>query len=461
MRTFDHRLRPSAPSSGRSIVPSPDRLAVSSPGDRYEREASDIADAVVRAPRAQAEEARPLQNGAPLRGPHPEAVPSVVRSPGHGLEPSLRADAQSHLGFDFSHVRVHADSAAAESAQAFSANAYTYGEHIVFGAGQFRPATPSGRRLLAHELAHVAQQTSTEPAGRSSRAPNEETGGPDRIITRSAVPMRMAEPMIQRDLAIEPPRPEAEGRVLTAAQMAAAIAFNERVIGAVGVGVLSEVRDVLGVDAEPAVIDEEFVNAVVRWQAMYRLPQDGRLGPGTAAPLFREIGAEDVGRGALVSGPTYTPGGTIAATTAGGVDSATFRFSAEFEEDPENGIFPSCCEVEQWIRWDAAAAASWGGGPPHGGFPAATAPDTWIEDRDDANTRYGRRSGPQSAPANGDEYLDATGARNQAFGQRYRGRDSPSGPATLAGQWRFMVQVVDVCHGRTRIGTPDFIRVNW
>jgi len=64
----------------------------------------------------------------------------------------------ARLGHDFSRVRVHADAGAAESARAVSALAYTVGPHVVFGAGRYAPETPAGRRLLAHELAHVANE---------------------------------------------------------------------------------------------------------------------------------------------------------------------------------------------------------------------------------------------------------------------------------------------------------------
>ena len=60
---------------------------------------------------------------------------------------------------DFSRVRVHTDSRAAESARAVDALAYTVGDHVVFGAGQFAPGTSAGRGLLAHELTHVTQQS--------------------------------------------------------------------------------------------------------------------------------------------------------------------------------------------------------------------------------------------------------------------------------------------------------------
>jgi len=55
-------------------------------------------------------------------------------------------------------VRVHADGEAAGAARAVRARAYTIGRDIVFGSGEYKPATVEGRRLLAHELTHVGQQ---------------------------------------------------------------------------------------------------------------------------------------------------------------------------------------------------------------------------------------------------------------------------------------------------------------
>ena len=66
---------------------------------------------------------------------------------------------EQRFGHDFSRVRVYSDREAEQSAQDVNANAYTVGQNIVFGAGRFAPATLEGRRLLAHELAHVAQQS--------------------------------------------------------------------------------------------------------------------------------------------------------------------------------------------------------------------------------------------------------------------------------------------------------------
>src|SRR6185369_1733155 len=58
-------------------------------------------------------------------------------------------------------VRVHSDSSAERSARDMNAAAYTVGNHIVFSSGRFEPETPEGRRLLAHELTHVVQQSGT------------------------------------------------------------------------------------------------------------------------------------------------------------------------------------------------------------------------------------------------------------------------------------------------------------
>ena len=68
-----------------------------------------------------------------------------------------RATSSRHR-FDFGGVRIHADAPAVESARTMNALAYTVGRNIVFGAGQYAPATEAGRRLIAHELTHVLQQ---------------------------------------------------------------------------------------------------------------------------------------------------------------------------------------------------------------------------------------------------------------------------------------------------------------
>ncbi len=83
-------------------------------------------------------------------------VQSVLRSPGQALDSQTLGFMESRLNSDFARVRVHSGPAAAESARAVRADAYTVGSNVVLGSG-ISPSTSSGRRTLAHELVHVMQ----------------------------------------------------------------------------------------------------------------------------------------------------------------------------------------------------------------------------------------------------------------------------------------------------------------
>src|SRR5262249_39587336 len=80
-------------------------------------------------------------------------------SPGLPLDDGARGSMERHFRRSFAEVRVHTDARAAASARAVDAVAYTVGRDIVFGSGHFQPDSTPGRRLLAHELAHVVQQS--------------------------------------------------------------------------------------------------------------------------------------------------------------------------------------------------------------------------------------------------------------------------------------------------------------
>ncbi len=110
----------------------------------------------------------------------PAAVHDVLASPGRPLDRATRSLFESRFGYDFGHVRIHADPKAAESAQAVNALAYTVGSHVVFRSGQFDPHSHAGQRLLAHELTHVVQQASTiRPVGTiSGLSQIQEVGSP-------------------------------------------------------------------------------------------------------------------------------------------------------------------------------------------------------------------------------------------------------------------------------------------
>jgi len=83
----------------------------------------------------------------------------AIQYGGQPLSKSERAYFEPRFGVDFSQVRLHSDAQAAESARALNAKAYTLGQDVVFGTGQDTPGTSEGRRLMAHELTHVVQQS--------------------------------------------------------------------------------------------------------------------------------------------------------------------------------------------------------------------------------------------------------------------------------------------------------------
>jgi Domain of unknown function (DUF4157) len=155
------------------------KLKISEPGDKYEQQADRIADKVMRMPEPslqrqvepeEEEEEEMLQRKTGDRvstvdsNQESSEVSPIVREvlnyPGQPLDPETRTFMKSRFGYDFSNVRVHADSEAAESAKAINASAYTIGQDIVFGTGQYAPHSTEGRKLLAHELTHTLQQRS-------------------------------------------------------------------------------------------------------------------------------------------------------------------------------------------------------------------------------------------------------------------------------------------------------------
>jgi hypothetical protein len=101
----------------------------------------------------------------------PSIVNDVLRSPGQPLDGASRAFMEPRFGYDFSRVRVHADSRATKSAEAVNAQAYTVGSNIVFGPNQGGSGNSAHQRLLAHELAHVVQQDGRRSGGSLQVAP--------------------------------------------------------------------------------------------------------------------------------------------------------------------------------------------------------------------------------------------------------------------------------------------------
>jgi len=82
---------------------------------------------------------------------------------------------ETRFGADFSHVRVHTDSRAAETAHSINAKAFTFGQNIAFGSGRYAPHTAEGQHLLAHELTHVVQQGAASVQTQTIQRQEEET----------------------------------------------------------------------------------------------------------------------------------------------------------------------------------------------------------------------------------------------------------------------------------------------
>jgi Domain of unknown function (DUF4157)/Heterokaryon incompatibility protein Het-C len=152
------------------------KLRIGTPNDRCEQEADRVAERVMRMPDAASAPAHPAgfsgdavqrkcapcasghglctETNSPLGG-----VERTLAGAGRPLDPPLRRDMERRFGQDFSPVRVYSGGIAGQSARDLNADAYTVGQSIVFGAGRFAPGTNQGRRLIAHELTHVVQQS--------------------------------------------------------------------------------------------------------------------------------------------------------------------------------------------------------------------------------------------------------------------------------------------------------------
>ncbi|MCK5545286.1 MAG: DUF4157 domain-containing protein [Desulfobulbaceae bacterium] len=158
------------------------KLKIGAPNDKYEQEADQVADEVLRMPTPPSEQMRhvesePVQNqtktarviqqiqareGQTVQdtavSPHIFADISVLHGGGQPLPATTRDFFALRFGADFSDVRVHTGDKAAETAGNIHARAFTVGRDITFGSGQYAPENAEGKKLLAHELAHVVQQ---------------------------------------------------------------------------------------------------------------------------------------------------------------------------------------------------------------------------------------------------------------------------------------------------------------
>jgi len=104
----------------------------------------------------------------------PGMLKPVLRSSGQPLDSHTRIEMQTQFSFDFSNVRIHNDDAAHRTAATLGVLAYAWGKDVGFANGVY-PGGSDGRRLLAHELAHVVQQQSGETRSLASGSQGERT----------------------------------------------------------------------------------------------------------------------------------------------------------------------------------------------------------------------------------------------------------------------------------------------
>lgn len=192
------------------------KLTVNGTGDKYEKEANRVADAVMRMPEqkegVQTKEqlsANRIQRICPrCRERHRQGEPlncrkcgaelwrstedidvsasrneisqaaAVASRPGTPLAGDMRSFFESRMGKDFRDVRIHTGVEADRAARSVVAQAFTIGSDIVFRSGEYRPGTREGRRLLAHELTHVIQQGAAPPLQTPAPAQKTSTSSP-------------------------------------------------------------------------------------------------------------------------------------------------------------------------------------------------------------------------------------------------------------------------------------------
>jgi proteasome lid subunit RPN8/RPN11 len=147
------------------------------------------------------------------------------RGAGRPLDDATRSHMESRFGRDFGSVRVHTGEAAAAAARSVDAAAFTLGRDVMFGAGRYAPHTAGGRRLVAHELAHVIQQRNAGSG--TSRAAEQEADRAAGLATGAGagpIPVSLGARGIQR----QPATPAAEPAAVSERDLVLAAAERAR-----------------------------------------------------------------------------------------------------------------------------------------------------------------------------------------------------------------------------------------
>lgn len=353
----------------------------------------------------------------------PPSVREALNSAGEPLPPETRAFFEPRFGRDLSEVRVHTGGAADQSARDVRAHAYTVGHNIVFGSGRFTLRTYAGRRLIAHELTHVVQQSGSDGFVRGQR--DTQRGVPSIFYPAHGLAAHGGT-ILQRDLALELTNPNPQEVDLTAGQIRDAIKFNRRRYDEENTRLI---QDVVGA-SQTGVFDEDTIRLIARYQDDFGLtPVDGKVGPDTFDQLTSELQAENVGDQTCLTMFNVTdPTNPLDIRVAGpGLADIFSRFNMTARFSPHC----NCADFEyrQFIcgsvdRTQAGVVTNMNNvfSIPGGGLPQCPG---WVEDGNTTqpqNGRYGHRN--HTARVN-NRYLDDTGAVDMANGCRFEGFDVP------------------------------------
>lgn len=144
------------------------KLEISQPGDASEVQADELAASVMN---GDAESSRAtLSKQNPVVAPQAESAGmqtsgefdsqlQTSKGSGQKLNEDVRSELETHTGTDLSQVNVHTDPQADQMSKSINAKAFTHGQDIYFGQGQYNASTDQGKELIAHEVAHTVQQS--------------------------------------------------------------------------------------------------------------------------------------------------------------------------------------------------------------------------------------------------------------------------------------------------------------
>jgi hypothetical protein len=254
----------------------------------------------------------------PGRASMPTSVRDILGSSGQPLDETTRSFMEPRFGHDFSQVRIHSAAGAAASAAAVHAQAYTVGQHIVLGSGSPSPQSQAGRLLLAHELAHVVQQSGgvgTEPVPEiSPTAPHEaearaaamavvagQTGV--KVASRTGVGLARQERQLEGVLLVARDLVEQELGLLP--QRVADLEDALRIIGESGTGHAESARGLLRELNDELLLPDRHRNLREVQEAAGEFLRQNRPWPGVNARRGRRLTTivEELQRAAAGSGP--------------------------------------------------------------------------------------------------------------------------------------------------------------